>query len=74
MVTLEKELLPGFEWELDFSCSRCGSTQALIFDKENEKMYCAACLHVIHGLQEAPSHAVEGGGGRGVCSAIKPVG
>ncbi len=61
MATVEKELLAGYEWELDFFCSRCGSTHSLIFDKENEKMYCGPCLLLIHTRQQAQASAVEVG-------------
>ena len=52
MNTIEKEMLPGYEWELDFCCERCGSAHYLIFDKETEKTYCAPCLQFIRGYQK----------------------
>ncbi|MCG3154590.1 MAG: hypothetical protein DKINENOH_01184 [bacterium] len=53
MITDEKELQPGYEWELDFHCERCGATHDLIFDKATEKMYCARCLRFVHGGGQA---------------------
>ena len=44
MLTLEKELLPDYEWDLDSCCARCGSTHYLIFDEELEETYCGPCL------------------------------
>lgn len=62
MEAIEKELPAGYEWELDFSCSRCGSTHHLIFDKENEKMYCGSCWLLLHLRRETalrPAETVE---------------
>jgi hypothetical protein len=60
VATIERELYAGYEWELDFSCCRCGSTHNLIFDKENEKMYCGSCWLWMHRLQETPAYPAEG--------------
>ncbi len=52
MMIAEKELFPDYEWELDFCCARCGSTHYLIFDEENEEIYCGPCLEFIRRHQK----------------------
>lgn len=52
MMTIEKELFPDYEWEVDFCCARCGSTHYLIFDEESEEIYCGPCLEFIRRHQQ----------------------
>jgi hypothetical protein len=59
MATIEKELFPDYEWELDFCCARCGSTHYLIFDEESEEIYCGPCLGLLRRQQKQRSEMVE---------------
>ncbi|MDZ7267711.1 MAG: hypothetical protein ONB48_16180 [candidate division KSB1 bacterium] len=55
MITEDKELQPGYEWELDFHCVRCGAAHDLLFDKATEKMYCVRCWRMVQsGLPTQP--------------------
>jgi hypothetical protein len=59
MMTIEKELFPDYEWELDFCCARCGSTHYLIFDEESDEIYCGPCLEIIRRQQKQKSRITE---------------
>jgi len=59
MLTLEKELFPEYEWELDFCCARCGSTHYLIFDEDSEEIYCGPCLDFIRHHSKRQAGVIE---------------
>ena len=59
MMVIEKELFPDYEWELDFCCTRCGSTHYLIYDEDSEEIYCGPCLEFLRRHQRQQSAMVE---------------
>jgi hypothetical protein len=48
----ERERFPGYEWEVELCCVRCGSTHYLIVDEETKEIYCGPCLQFIHEHQK----------------------
>ena len=59
MMIVEKELFPDYEWELDYCCTRCGSTHYLIYDEDSEEIYCGPCLEFLRRRQKQQSEMVE---------------
>lgn len=59
MMVVENEWFPDYEWELDFCCTRCGSTHYLIYDEDSEEIYCGPCLEFLRRHQKQQSELVE---------------
>lgn len=59
MTVVEKVWFPDYEWELDFCCTRCGSTHYLIYDEDSEEIYCGPCLEFLRRRQRQQSEMVE---------------